>query len=101
MARAVVVWGLLFVQFCCLAWAVWMARRWSRMYTQERKAWGRLFGIAVDVADHHPEVALEILERMGPVPGSSGDRNSYGRGPCRHLAPYPGCPKCWPSRRWQ
>lgn len=39
--------------------------------------------------------AARVLQAMGPVPGSFGDRNSYGPGPCAHLAPYPGCPKCW------
>lgn len=34
-------------------------------------------------------------EMSGPIPGSFGDLNSYGPGLCRHMAPYPGCPKCW------
>jgi hypothetical protein len=37
----------------------------------------------------------ELIMRTGPVPGSFGDMDSYGPGRCRHLAPYPGCPKCW------
>lgn len=41
------------------------------------------------------EVGKAMLMASGPVPGSFGDNNSYGLGPCGHMAPYPGCPKCW------
>lgn len=36
----------------------------------------------------------ELIMSIGPVPGSFGDNNSYGAGPCGHMGPYPGCPKC-------
>ena len=31
---------------------------------------------------------------MSVIRGSFGDHNSYGFGPCGHMMPYPGCPKC-------
>lgn len=49
--------------------------------------------IASDDPDER-ERGYAALTLTGPVPGSFGDRNSYGTGPCGHMAPYPGCPKC-------
>ena len=49
------------------------------------------------LASDDPEVkeqATRALMASGPVPGSYGDFNSYGPGPCGHMGPYPGCPKC-------
>ena len=46
------------------------------------------------IASDDPEVRErggELIMRTGPVPGSYGDRNSYGPGRCHHMAGYPGC----------